>query len=318
MKIVKRTLQVVATLAVLFCLSAVAFIYLAPERATQMALNAERNRAGLERKEITTPDGFHFVYLEGGQGKPLMLLHGFGADKDNFTRVARWLTPHYHLIVPDLIGFGESAHPADADYSAKAQATRLHVLAKALGFTKLDVGGSSMGGQIAMSWAVQHPEEVGSLWLLDPAGIWSAPRSELARLVLEEGRNPLIAKSEEEFAQTFAFVMSDPPFIPRPILNVMAREPIRNAPLAAKIFDQIAVESVEPGVTGLNTPALIVWGDQDRAINVATAEILHKLMPHSEVDIMRGIGHLPMVEVPQRSAEDYLRFRAGQKKLASN
>ena len=47
----------------------------------------ERSRAGLVRKEIALPDGTHIVYLEGGSGAPLVLVHGFGADKDNFTRV---------------------------------------------------------------------------------------------------------------------------------------------------------------------------------------------------------------------------------------
>jgi pimeloyl-ACP methyl ester carboxylesterase len=55
---------------------------------------------------------------------------------------------------------------------------------------------------------------------------------------------------------------------------------------------------------------LIVWGDQDRAIHVATAEILHKLMPASQVIILPGIGHLPMLERPRQTADDYLRFRA--------
>jgi len=317
MKILKRTVQVVAFILVLSIGALLGFIHLAPARATQMAIAAERHQAGLECKEITTPDGLHYVYLEGGQGAPLILLHGFGANKDNYTRVAKWLTPHYRVIVPDLIGFGESSHPENADYSARAQAARLHVFAHALGIDKTDIGGSSMGGQIAMFWAVQYPAEINSMWLLDPAGIWSAPKSELARLVLEQGQNPLIAKNEDEFAATFNFVMSDPPFIPRPILDVMAQEPIRNAVLAQKIFNQIAVESVETEITGAGTPALIVWGDQDRAINVATADILHKLLPHSEVDVMHGIGHLPMVEVPRRSAEDYLRFRAGQNKAVA-
>jgi pimeloyl-ACP methyl ester carboxylesterase len=290
-------------------LGATGFIYLAPMQATRLALDAERQHAGLTRKEIVLQDGLRYVYLEGGQGEALMLLHGFGADKDNFTRVARWLTPHYRVIVPDLLGFGESAHPPEADYGARAQAERLRQLAQALGIKTLHLGGNSMGGEIAMAYAALHPNEVASLWLLDPAGIWSAPKSELAKLVIEQGRNPLIAKNEEEFAQTISFVMSDPPFIPRPMLNVIAQGPINNVALAERIFKQIATDSVEQSVTGLTTPTLIVWGDQDRAVNVATAEILHKLMPHSQVVIMRGIGHLPMLEKPQQSAAEYLQFR---------
>jgi len=310
----KRLFQFLFALVVLAAMALTAFVYIEPEKATQMAIDAERQQSGLVRKEITASDGLHYVYLEGGEGDPLILLHGFGADKDNFTRTARWLTPHYHVIIPDLIGFGESAHPANIDYSAHAQAQRLQVLAQSLGLAKFDLGGNSMGGQIALIWAAQHPEAVRSLWLLDPAGIWNAPKSELARIVLSDAGNPLIAHNEDEFAATYEFVMEDPPFIPRPMLNVMAQEPIKNAKLHERIFEQIATESVEDDITGLPTPALILWGAHDRAIDVGTAHVLAGLLPNSEVDILKGIGHLPMVEAPRRSAEDYLRFRTEQYK----
>ena len=97
------------------------------------------------------PGGLRYVYLEGGQGEPLLLLHGFGADKDNFVRAARFLTPHFHVIVPDQIGFGESAHPLQADYAPIAQSKRLHALMQALGIKNIHLGGSSMGGRRELS-----------------------------------------------------------------------------------------------------------------------------------------------------------------------
>ncbi len=291
-------------------IAAISSVYLAPANALRLALGAERQSAGLVRKQIDLPDGLHYVYLEGGQGEPLMLLHGFGANKDNFTRVARWLTPHYHVIVPDHIGFGESSHPQDADYAPTAQAERLRALAQALGIKALHLGGSSMGGQIALTYAALHPDEVKSLWLLAPAGVWSAPESEMRKVARETGHNPLMAKNEEEFAGVFSFVMTDPPYIPRPMLNVMAQERIGNFALEERILKQLGADPVEQRVTGLATPTLIVWGDRDRVLIPASADILHKLMPHSQVLIMPGIGHLPMLERPQPSAEDYLRFRA--------
>lgn len=308
-----RVLKWILGLIILLLAAATALIYAAPESAARFFINAERQRAGLERREIDLPGGLHYAYLEGGKGEPLMLLHGFGANKDNFTRVAGLLTPHYRIIIPDHVGFGESSHPADADYTSAAQAERLRALAQALGIKTLHLGGNSMGGQIALSYAALHPDEVASLWLLDPAGIWNAPSSELAQIYQNTGRNPLISRNEEEFAQTFAFVMSDPPFVPRPVLNVLAQESIKNVNLAERIFKQIATDSVVQRVTGLTTPALIVWGQQDRAINVATAEVLHKLMPRSQVIVMPGVGHLPMVERPKQSAEDYRRFRAAHR-----
>ena len=299
----------IAALLVLI-VAAVGFVYLAPEKVLRLAVDAERRRSGLERKEIDLPGGLHYVYLEGGQGEPLLLLHGFGADKDNFTRVARFLTPKFRVIVPDHIGFGESAHLQDADYAPAAQAARLRALAQALGIKNLHLGGSSMGGHIALTYAALYPAEAKSLWLLDPGGVWSAPESHARKLIRETGRNPLMARNEDEFARIFAFVMSDPPFIPRPMLDVMAQARIRNFALEGRIFKQTAADSVEQRITGLATPALIVWGDQDRAISVETAGILQKLMPRSQVVIMPGIGHLPMLERPQQSAADYLRFRA--------
>jgi pimeloyl-ACP methyl ester carboxylesterase len=310
-----RAIKIILAAFIIAVLAGVGFLYLAPETLTKMAVDAERKRSGLERKEITLPGELHYVYLEGGKGEPLILLHGFGANKDNFVYVARFLTPHYRVIIPDHIGFGESSHPQDADYTAGVQATRIRMLAKALGITKLHLGGSSMGGHISMMYAALYPEEVESLWLIDPGGIWSAPKSEMRERIAKTGENPLMARNEAEFVRIFDFVMSDPPFIPRPVLNVMAQERIRNFELEKRIFRELSADSAENYINGLKTPTLIVWGEKDRVIHPATAEVLHKLLPNSEVILMQGLGHLPMLENPRQSAEDYLNFR---KKLSKN
>lgn len=308
-KTFRRIVVLVCVVVVAFAALAVGFVYLAPETATRTFLDFDRWRAGLLRKEISLPDGTRYVYLEGGQGEPLMLLHGFGANKDNFARVSAYLTPKYRVIIPDHVGFGESAHPPDADYSPAAQATRIHNLAQALGINAVDVGGSSMGGQIALTYAAMYPGEVKTLWLLAPAGLWSAPPSELRTTFDNTGQNPLLVRNEEDFAQLFELVMSDPPFVPRPVLNVLAQERIQNFTLEERIFEQIFADSVEQRISGLATPSLIVFGDRDRLIHVETANLLHQLLPNSEVIIMPGIGHAPMIERPRQTAEDYLRFR---------
>ena len=273
------------------------------------AFALERSRAGLVRKEIALADGTRIVYLDGGSGAPLLLVHGFGADKDNFTRVARYLTPHYRVIAPDLVGFGESSHRADIDYHYAAQAARLHDFTQALGLARYDLGGNSMGGGIAMSLAAQHPQEVASLWLIDCAGIAAAPPSELARIVTTTGANPLIITTESDFPAFLNFVMSDPPYIPGSVMNVMARERMANQPLERQVFAQIATDSVDEAVRGLATPTLVVWGDEDRALSVGTVPVLKALLPNAQAIVMPHVGHAPMIERPRQSAEDYLRFR---------
>jgi pimeloyl-ACP methyl ester carboxylesterase len=274
-----------------------------------LAIKVERHRSDLVRKEIDLPGGLHYTYLEGGQGEPLLLIHGFGSNKDNFTLVARYLTPHYHVIVPDLIGFGESTHLPAADYTAAAQVERLRALMQALGLKTVHIGGNSMGGYIALSYAAHYPQEVASLWLLDSAGIKHAPKSELAQIIETTGNNPLVIKNEDDFANVYSFAMSDPPYIPRTMLNGMAQERIANYDLEQLIFKQIVADSIEKDIIGLQTPALIVWGEEDRVINVGTAPVLHQLLPHSQVIIMPHVGHAPMIERPEQSAADYLRFR---------
>jgi pimeloyl-ACP methyl ester carboxylesterase len=286
------------------------YFYFSPEHAVRRALDFERRLAGLARKEVELPNGVRYVYLEGGKGEPLMLLHGFGANKDNFVRVAKYLTPHYRVVIPDHIGFGESAKPPKGDYAPRAQAERLRALARELGMAKLHLGGNSMGGHIALTYAALYPAEVKSLWLLAPGGVWSAPASELRKRIDATGRNPMIVRNEEEFAQLVAGVTAVPLPIPRRFLDVLAQERIGNHELEERIFKQVAADSVEQRVRGLAIPALVVWGAQDRVLHPGSAGILHMLLTRSEVVLMQGVGHVPMLEQPEKSALDYLQFRA--------
>lgn len=286
------------------------YFYFSPEHAVRRALEFERRLAGLARKEVALPNGERYVYLEGGKGEPLLLLHGFGANKDSFVRVAKYLTPHYRVVIPDQAGFGESAKPPKADYAPRAQAERLRALARELGVAKLHLGGNSMGGHIALTYAALYPAEVKSLWLLAPGGVWSAPASDMRKRIAASGRNPMIVKSEEEFAQLVAGVTAVPLPIPRRFLDVLAQERIANHELEERIFKQVAADSVEQRVRGLATPALVVWGAQDRVLHPGSAGILQMLLTRSEVVLMQGVGHVPMLEQPERSALDYLQFRA--------
>jgi len=316
MRVLKGLLAALALLGAGIVALGVYFYTTAPERAVRAAIAYERRVAGLERREVTLPDGLRYVYLEGGRGAPLLLLHGFGANKDNFTRVAKYLTPHYRVIIPDHVGFGESSHPPDADYAPRAQAERLRALARQLGLGRLHVGGSSMGGHIALTYAAAHPNEVESLWLLSPAGVWSAPASELRRQAARTGDNPLTVQDEDEFAELIANVTARPLMIPRPFLDVLAQERIRNFELEERIAKQLAADSVEARIRGLAIPALVVWGQEDRVLHPGSAGILQMLLVRSEVVMMPNIGHLPMLEAPEACALDYLRFRAALRSLS--
>lgn len=299
-------------LGLFFVLLCGAGVYLfLPEEFARGGIEIERAISGFERKEIDA-DGFHMVYLDqGGSGEPLILLHGFGADKDNWTRMARHLKGRYRVIAPDLPGYGESSKPADAHYRIGDQVENVKAFARALALSKFSLGGNSMGGQIAATYAATYPNDLHTLWLLAPAGVWSAPKSELSERLDRGERNPLIAANLEEFDQTLAFVFTTVPFIPTPVRQVLANRAAADAPLRQKQFTEIREESqgLEALVGGLPVPTHITWGDRDRALNVAGADVLKGLIPGSTATIMPGIGHLPMMEVPAATAQDYLKYR---------
>lgn len=283
---------------------------LAPAQATNLLLAAGRWAIGMRRHEVRVA-GFNIVYLEGGQGEPLLLLHGIGADKDNFNLVARALRKRYRVIVPDIPGFGESDKPADAGYGVQQQVARIAAFATAVGAARFHVGGNSMGGMIAGALAVAEPQRVLSLWLLAPAGVKSAKPSELIQKIEAGEPLPIFARNADEMRALLAFACHRAPWLPGFVIEAAARLQRDNYALNQTIVAELFAG---PGLDelmgdGPATPTLIVWGDHDRALHYSGATILHALLPNSSVQLMTDIGHVPMIEAPRRVVRDYLEFQ---------
>lgn len=280
---------------------------------TQKLVNYERNKSSLTAKVLTLANGEQMAYLEGGNltAEPLLLIHGFGGNKDNFTRIADELGS-YHLIIPDLLGFGDSSKPISADYRSDAQATRLHELLQAKGLAShIHIGGNSMGGAISVAYAAKYPNDVKSLWLVDSAGFWSAGISKsLEGATLEN--NPLLVNNNEDFNKMYDFVMYKPPFVPKSVKAVFAQERIANKELESKILEQIVTDTVEERaqiIAEYNIPTLVVWGEKDQVIKPETVNAIKEIIPQTQIVMMKGVGHVPMIEAVKQTAEDYKAFR---------
>ncbi|HEX4872609.1 MAG TPA: alpha/beta fold hydrolase [Nevskiaceae bacterium] len=286
-------------------------VFVFPAQLAEAGLALERARSGLSEHSVTV-DGLQIRYLDsGGSGEPLVLVHGFGADKDNWTRVARWLTPHYRVIAPDLPGYGESDAPAGASYRVPDQAVRLQAFIGTLGLGAVHLGGSSMGGHIIGTYAARDPQAVKSLWLVASGGVFSAPLSEMAQTLASGGENPLVATDRASFDRTLAYVFTEVPRIPGVVREVLAARAAASRALRAEQFRQIREESpgLEGLLTGLTIPTHILWGDQDRVLHVGAVGILQARLPQASATVLPGVGHLPMMEQPEVAARDYLAFR---------
>jgi len=305
----KIKIFIIVPIVILLGLAGIYFLF--PGAVFDLLLKAERSAGDLKQQSINVK-GLRIEYLEGGKGDALVLLHGFGANKDNWTRIAKYLTPYFRVIAPDLPGFGESSPAPEGDYTTSVQARRVNDFVKALGIKSLHLGGSSMGGNIAGVYASIYPGNLKSLLLISPGGVASAEPSEMYRLLKEEKENPLIVSSVKDYDRLLDFVFVKRPFLPLPIKKVLIQEAIEHQPLNREIFRQLRSsidnESLEVLLQGLSIKTLIVWGAQDRVLHVSGAKILKSVMPKAKTEIMEGVGHLPMIEKPEKTGVLYLSF----------
>ena len=284
-----------------------------PAKLYGVSVTLERSLAGVETGRVNVGE-FDWHYWQGGSGETLVLVHGFGGDKDNWVRIAPYLVDHYAVVALDLIGFGESSQPQDLAYDISAQAERLLAFLDAMGIERFHIGGNSMGGYIAGALAAKVPERIQSLWLLDPGGVMSAEMSEAMKQVLAGGPNPLILKEPADMGKLLDLVFTRRPFIPTPVEKFLGQKAVAHQALAKQVFSDLRYRSrpLEEYLGGYTGVTLITWGEQDRVLHPSGAAVLEKLIPGSRVILIPQTGHMPMVERPAVTAQGYLDFMAGQ------
>ncbi len=296
---------------VILVASLIGLMALFPEETAKLGMNAARSGSGLSYKTIVIGDET-WHYLEGGRkdAEVVLLLHGFGGDKDNWTRFSKSLTGSYRVIAPDLPGFGESAKHPDWDYSLPPQRSRVNGFVQALGLEQFHVLGHSMGGHLAALYTHKYPGQVLSMALFNNAGINAPDESDMQR-ALAKGENPLVVDSLEDFDRLLAFVFYKKPFVPWPVKGVLAQKAMDHAEFNQFIFESYISDrspGLEPILTDIENPVLILWGEFDRILNVSSLNVMRPLLPQAEVVIMKDTGHVPMLERPAETAALYLGF----------
>jgi len=305
----KKKLVVITAIVVVLALVG---YFVLPDLLLKWATESERKAAGLQEKRVRVGD-HEIVYLEGGRGETIIMLHGFAANKDNWVSFAKLISPTYQVVALDLPGFGESTCLEDASYRMADQANRLNRFVDAVGLKKFHIVGNSMGGHLAARYTVMFPEKVLTLGLFDSAGVQGPVSSEMVKRLSKGEPNPLVAGTVDEFDRLIKFVFSTPPDIPRFAKKLLVEEAQRHKASNERIFKQISSENValEPDLPKIKARTLVLWGDHDRVLDVSCVQILEKGLPNCTVVIMQDCGHLPMIERPQEAAEHYLAFLKG-------
>jgi pimeloyl-ACP methyl ester carboxylesterase len=264
----------------------------------------------------------HVVDVGPRDAPPIVLLHGLTATHRYWSQNWETLGRRFRVLAPDLPGFGRSPKP-DADYSTAFFVNAVDALMSEYSLINPVLVGNSMGGQIAMAYALAHPTRVRRLVLVDPAGVTAFPLW-LMRVGMWAAAGVGIDRLRRA------------PRVPRPMVEALFRAvfPTR-ADLAARYVRAYvrAIDSHEyplhlraafraaRGVLrspmlvrarAIAAPTLIVWGAKDWLLPVTAARTLRRAIPGSRLLIYSKSGHCPMVDQPDRWNRDVTDFLDGK------
>jgi pimeloyl-ACP methyl ester carboxylesterase len=278
----------------------------------------EARYAGADSHFVDLPGGYHVHYRDDGDPSlPLLvLLHGFG---DSFMTWEGWvgeLKSRFHIISLDFPGHGLTRAPQGSRLNAEGLADFVDAFAATLALPKFAVAGNSMGGGAAWQLAVRHPQRLDALILVDAAGFandkppsdvplaFKILRYPIGRVVLSKIDNrPLIENGLK--TDVFDKALITPALVDR--FAEFQRAPGHRAILMSIDMGAPARPTAEL-VSTIKVPTLILWGENDPLIEPAAAKKFAAAIPGAKLITYPNTGHLPQIEIPQRSAADAADF----------
>jgi pimeloyl-ACP methyl ester carboxylesterase len=246
-------------------------------------------------RSVSLPGGRSQIVYEGGEGPPLVFLHGGGG-----------------LVLEDpILGGLEAAHtvvaplaPGFADLADLEPLRDVHELAmhyddlfEALGLEGVPVVGHSFGGMVAAELAAHYPRRVSRLVLIAPVGLWNDeyPVADLFAALPQELPGLLYADTSHPAAQAMLAGADGEPDVEL-LIPVL-----RGLTALAKFMWPIPDRGLSRRLWRISAPTLILWGDRDALVPARYAEDFAAGIADSRVVIVPGAGHLPTVEAPEET-----------------
>jgi len=249
-------------------------------------------------------DGISTYFLEKGAGDPVLLLHGSGpgvSARANWQHTIGPLADEFHVLAPDLVGFGDTERPEDVRYSLKTWVDHVWGFLDAQQIDRVSIVGNSLGGRIALDMASQHPERVNRMVLMGSPGVGMTLTDGLKAL---RGYEPSYDAMRDLLLGFFAV---DPSIITPDLIKIRYEASVANGAFEAyraMFFDprhagsELGIEADE--VRRILTPALIVHGREDRVVPLDVGITMLSLLPNADLHVFSRCGHWTQIE---RAAE---------------
>jgi pimeloyl-ACP methyl ester carboxylesterase len=249
-----------------------------------------------------TINNLSLAYDRRGQGVPLVLIHGYPLDHSIWDEVTPLLAPTFDLILPDLRGSGASDSTA-TPYTMADLASDIAGLLDHLGIQSAFIAGHSMGGYAALAFAQAYPSRVRGLALVASQAAADPPdrrqgRYANARQIAEEGIGETVAGMTPKLSadvriQKFAH-------------DLMRKQ--KPAGLIGSLGAMAEREDMMPMLVSSSFPLILIHGDADKLIPVDRAREIQSAVPRARLFTLAGLGHMPMMENPQATADALKEF----------
>ena len=256
-------------------------------------------------------DGNRVHYRDEGQGPVVVLLHGTTSSLHTWDEWAETLTNNFRVIRMDLPGFGLTGPDRSHRYEVAHDVTFLNIFLQALNVQQAHMVGSSLGGRIAWQYALDFPEQVKSLTLLNALGYAQAswpPGIEMAQWPLMDKLMPYVS-ARFMFEHGLKEVYFDEKTVTASVVDryfELSRYPGNATAFPKRVQARLDKDSED--IKKITQPTLILWGEKDLYFPVENAHRFKHDISISKIHTYPDVGHLPMEEVPQLSLQHFDEF----------
>jgi pimeloyl-ACP methyl ester carboxylesterase len=267
---------------------------------------------------IRDVDDHRLAYRRSGSGEPVLLVHGITTNSFIWREIIPSLETRFDVVAVDLLGCGESDLSLDLDYSITAQAELLAAFIRELGIGPSHVVGHDIGGGIAQILAVQHPDQLRSLTLINPVGydFWPvqpiiAMRTPILRQLvistIDFGMLRLVIKRALHYRERLDDELMGL------FWDQMSSTERRKAFLKlARALNSDHLTSIEDKLRTIDLPTLILRGDDDVYLSDEICTRLHSDIPNSRLERIATGGHFVQIDEPDWVADNLMRFIDGE------
>jgi pimeloyl-ACP methyl ester carboxylesterase len=250
--------------------------------------------------DVEHAHGMYEVHDGPRQAPALVLIHGSGASSGSWTPMVPALADHHHVIRVDLPGCGQS--PPPLSYDVPAQAGRVAAMLDDFGLRHVTAVGHSSGGYVATALAEQRPDLVGSLALISTGPSLDALLRQpfVLRVLLAPPVGPLLwsRRSDAMIRSGIRAMAARPMDIPDELVAEMRGTTYRAfRTVLRRNTAYVAERSVPERLAVLDVPVLVIFGTADPRWEPSSAH-QYDAVPNARVELLPGVGHLPILEAP--------------------